>query len=58
MDKCRDKLMSNKVKYISMFDSFIVKKSEMNKVRKMLNNELSFTNSVIKFKGDVEVMKK
>ena len=58
MDRCRDKLMSNKVKYISMFDSFIVKKSEMNKVRKMLNNELSFTNSVIKFKGDVEVMKK
>lgn len=57
MDKCRDKLIENNITYISIFDSFIVKKNEGGKVLKMLNSVVNNISKVVKFRSDIEIFK-
>jgi len=53
MDNCRKLMIENNIIYISMFDSFIVKKNESRKIMKMLNKELEGITKVVKFRIDV-----
>jgi len=54
MDKCRKLMMKKDIIFISMFDSFIVKKSDSGKIMKMLNNELKNVTKVVRFRSDVK----
>ena len=55
MDILRFELMSKKVKYISVFDSFLVKKSDVKMVLKMCNKLLSSIDDslTLRFKSDM-----
>ena len=57
MDVCRRKLMDKNIKYISMFDSFIVKEKDSVEILKMLNRELKNITSVIHFVLGVQKFK-
>lgn len=54
MDSCRKTLINNKIKYISIFDSFIVKKSDNSKVLGLLNTELKNISPYVNFVSDVK----
>ena len=54
MDRCRKVLMDKKIKYISIFDSFIVKKSDSVNVLGLLNTELKNISPYVKFVSDVK----
>jgi len=57
MDRCRKVMLDKNIIYISMFDSFIVKKNESKKIMKLLNEELRNVSSVVKFRTDIESSK-
>ena len=50
MDMIRDKLINEDIKFISVFDSLMIKKSEGKKVLKMVNNMLSVIDNSLKFR--------
>jgi len=53
MDSCRKLMIDNNIIFISMFDSFIVKKNGSKKVMDMLNKELQTITKVVKFRMGV-----
>tara|TARA_R110001592_G_scaffold19750_1_gene80617 strand:- start:1826 stop:3367 length:1542 start_codon:yes stop_codon:yes gene_type:complete len=53
MDSCRKLMIDNNIIFISMFDSFIVKKNGSKKVMDMLNKELQTITKVVKFRIDM-----
>ena len=55
MDIVRDNLINNEVKFISVFDSIMVKKSESKMVLKNLNNILNVIDDSLKFRMKVNV---
>tara|TARA_R110002033_G_C3887687_1_gene238526 strand:- start:1812 stop:3398 length:1587 start_codon:yes stop_codon:yes gene_type:complete len=50
MDMIRDKLIDEDIKFISVFDSLMIKKSEGKKVLKMVNKMLSVIDNSLKFR--------
>ena len=50
MDGIREKLIDEDIKFISVFDSLMIKKSEGKKVLKMVNNMLSVIDNSLKFR--------
>ena len=50
MDMIRDKLIDDDIKFISVFDSLMIKKSEGKKVLKMVNKMLSVIDNSLKFR--------
>ena len=53
MDMCRKIMIDNNIIFISMFDSFIIKKNGSKKIMDMLNRELNTLTKVVKFRSDV-----
>lgn len=53
MDKCRKLMMDNNIIFISMFDSFIVKKKGSRKLMEMLNKELEEITKNVMFRINV-----
>ena len=56
MDIMRNVLIKNGYMFISMFDSFIVKKSESKIILELLNENLSYIDRVLKFKDKSKVI--
>jgi hypothetical protein len=54
MDKCRKLMMNNGIIFISMFDSFIVKKDGSRKLMDILNKELEGITKNVKFRIDIK----
>ena len=54
MDKCRKLMMSKNIIFISMFDSFIVKKNGSREIMKILNKELKGITKNVKFRIDIK----
>ena len=52
----RNVLIKNGYMFISMFDSFIVKKSESKIILELLNENLSYIDRVLKFKDKSKVI--
>ena len=50
MDEIREKLIDEDIKFISVFDSLMIKKSEGKKVLKMVNKMLSVIDNSLKFR--------
>jgi hypothetical protein len=50
MDMIREKLINEDIKFISVFDSLMIKKSEGKKVLKMVNSMLSVIDNSLKFR--------
>ena len=53
MDSCRKLMMEKNIIFISLFDSFIIKKNGSKKVMGMLNKELQNITKVVKFRMGV-----